>query len=143
MFRINDKNYELHNGMYYQQISELKQGLAFGELALLSEDSKRNATVKCITGTIFATLDRRNFDRSLKKIEARHTNKIITFLTSIPCFIGMKKGIVQKFIYFMTKERFIRNQVVYEQGQPVNAVYIVIKGDFESHRRLPPLEDQS
>ena len=43
----------------------------------------------------------------------------------------------------MTKERLIRNQVVYSQGSPVNAVYIVIKGDFESHRKLPPLEDQS
>lgn len=43
----------------------------------------------------------------------------------------------------MTKERFIRNQVVYEQGKPVDAVYIVIKGDFESHRKLPPLEDKT
>lgn len=76
-FGVDGKNFEFYNGVYYYQISELNQGQSFGELALLSSDSKRAATVKCQTQVIFATLDKRNFERSLNKIEARKNAKFI------------------------------------------------------------------
>lgn len=98
IFSLGDKNFEYYNGMYYFQVSELPAGKTFGELALLNSDNKRNATVKCVTTVTYAVLDRRNFDRSLKKIEARLTSKRIEFLAGIPCFLGMKKAVVQKFI---------------------------------------------
>ena len=60
-------------------------------MALISEDNRRNATVKCLTKVTYGVLDKRNFERSLKKIEGRRTHKLIEFLTAIPCFSDMKK----------------------------------------------------
>lgn len=43
-------------------ISDFKRGTAFGELALLSNDNKRNATIICETDVVFATLIRSDFE---------------------------------------------------------------------------------
>ena len=80
---------------------------------MISDDNKRNATIKCQTKVTYGVLDKRNFERSLKKIEMRRNNKFIEILSAIPCFIGMKKNAIQKFTYFMEKQRHVRKQVVY------------------------------
>lgn len=79
-FSIDDKNFDFYNGMYYFQISVLNEGQTFGELALLNADNRRNATVTCVTKCVFGVLDKRNFDRSLSKIEMRRTNQLLDFL---------------------------------------------------------------
>ena len=104
---------------------------------MVSSDNRRNATVKCLTKVTYGVLDKRNFDRSLSKIEQRRTHKLLEFLSAIPCFVGMKRTAIQKFVYFMEKRKCIRKQVVYSQGESANAVYIVIKGEFEQERTLP------
>jgi hypothetical protein len=49
-------------------LTVLRKGSAFGELALLHQENIRFATVMCETNVTFATLDKKNFDRSLKKV---------------------------------------------------------------------------
>ena len=60
-FCIDGKNFEFFNGTYYYQISVLGAGQSFGELALISDDNKRNATIKCLTKVTYGMLDKRNF----------------------------------------------------------------------------------
>ena len=49
----------------------------------------------------------------------------------------MKRTAIQKFVYFMEKQNYIRKQVVYSLGETAKAIYIVIKGEFEQERSLP------
>jgi len=72
----------------------LKIGAAFGELALLAEDSLRQATVTCETDVLFATLDRYHFKRACKSIQDRYDVETFNFLNGIPCF----KGVAKKYI---------------------------------------------
>lgn len=136
-FSIDNRNFDFYDGMYYFQISVLGEGQTFGELALVNQDNRRNATVKCMTKVTYGVLDKRNFDRSLNKIEQRRSHKLLEFLSGIPCFVGMKRTVIQKFVYFMEKQEYIRKQVVYSQGESAKAIYIVIKGEFEQERSLP------
>jgi CRP-like cAMP-binding protein len=41
----------------------------------------------------------------------------------------------------MEKIKFKRNQKVYSENQPINKVYIVWKGEFETEARLHKRED--
>ena len=42
---------------WWVKVASLKSGDTFGELALINND-KRNATLKCITDCVFATIDK-------------------------------------------------------------------------------------
>ena len=51
--------------LFYVEVSILKEGFAFGELALI-DNKPRAATIKCKENTHFAVLDKVHFDRILK-----------------------------------------------------------------------------
>lgn len=112
-FCINDQYYEFQNGVYFYKVLEQKKGAAFGELALMSSDNTRNATIHCDVECVFATLDKESFDLSLKKIEQRYNLKLMNFLTDIPCFSGMTKGNIHRFTYYLKRVKFHYKQVVY------------------------------
>jgi len=78
-FVMSKSTYEFYNGNYYLKVSELRKGSAFGELALLTSESTRYASVVCESDVNFATLDRKNFQLYLKKIESGHVLKLLNF----------------------------------------------------------------
>ena len=89
--------------------TELHAGSAFGELALLSADSTRQATVMSNTNVLMATLDRHNFNNCLTVIEQRKKLKITNFLAGIPNFVGLKKSSLLRFTKELTKAKYFRN----------------------------------
>ena len=79
-FTVDDVTYEWLDGAYYKKVSEIYAGKSFGELALLKDDL-RKATIKCEDDFVhFATLDQKNFQNSLQRIEAKRLNHLIEFL---------------------------------------------------------------
>lgn len=48
----------------------------------------------------------------------------------------MKKNSIMKFIHNLKKEKFHRKQEVYCEGEEVDSIFIVHKGEFELTRRL-------
>ena len=117
-------------------VTELNAGSAFGELALLSADATRQATVVCNTNVLMATLDRNNFNNCLTVIEQRKKIKITNFLSGIPNFVGLKKSSLLRFTKELTKAKYYRNQFVYQEGETINCLFIVLKGEFELSRKL-------
>lgn len=67
----------------------------------------------------------------------------MNFLLEIPSFSGMKKNSIFKFIHLIQKVKFKWNQTVYAEGDEINHVYIVWKGDFELARKLKKSEPTS
>ena len=95
------------------------------------------ATIRCIEGTHFATLDKYDYETSLAKIERKHMNKMIDFMMQIPCFRKWTKVSIVKFSYYLKKEKFKRNQVLYRAGDYANKIYIIKRGEIEMIRKLP------
>ena len=72
MFVLDDKTYEFVNGVYFMKVKDYYNGDSFGEMALLKADCLRNASIKCETDCLFASLNRSNFNKTLKLIEDRY-----------------------------------------------------------------------
>ena len=47
---------------------------------------------------------------------------------------------LKKVISVLTKKKFHRGQIVYQEGKRANKVYLVWKGEFELERKLPRAE---
>eukprot|EP00347_Sterkiella_histriomuscorum_P020337 403338195 len=120
----------------FREVAQLGPGKSFGELALI-QNKPRAATIRCYQETHFATLDKFDYETSLMKIERKHQNKILEFMMDIPCFRLFTKNSILKFSYYLQKEKFKRNQVLYQAGQKANFIYIIKSGEFEMTRKLP------
>lgn len=64
---------------WFVEVSKLKSGDCFGELALI-DDKPRAATITCITDCQFATLGDVDYNRVLAKQEIKKTEKKIQFM---------------------------------------------------------------
>lgn len=68
-FYLDELEFEYYNGVYFCNIGNLKRGNSFGELALISTDTTRNATIICETECVFAVLKKPSYDDFLHRIE--------------------------------------------------------------------------
>jgi hypothetical protein len=112
------------------EVAFLDVGMPFGEIALL-ENQPRLATIKCKSDWVFATMDREDFQKTLKKIETRNTNRIIEFFKNLPYFSTYSRKALGRLRLNFRYLKYKRNQVVFREGDPSDYVYIVVKGDFE------------
>ena len=98
----------------------------------------RKATIKCEDRCVhFATLDQKNFQSSLQRIEAKRLNHLIEFLQNIPCFKSQSRKAISRFTFLLKRKKFTRGQTVYAEGMPAEKIFIVFKGEFELAKKLP------
>ena len=136
-FSVKGFNFDYHNGTFFLQINTLKQGQAFGEVALVSQNAMRNATILCEAKSVHcATLSKESFQRTIDLVNARYRQSLLNFSQQIPCFGSLKKVFLQKFVTNFSKYRLVRNQTLYKEGDKVQYVVIVKKGEFELTRAL-------
>lgn len=57
-------------GQLFITVAQISSGGSFGELALIN-DTSRAATIQCLSDCYFATIDREDYNRILKKIELK------------------------------------------------------------------------
>jgi CRP-like cAMP-binding protein len=88
---LDELEFEYYNGVYFCHVGDLKRGTSFGELALISADTRRNATIICETDCVFAVLSKASYDNFLHRIELIRRNKLIDFISAVPCFKTLKK----------------------------------------------------
>ena len=63
----------LEDNEWFICVSTLSSGASFGELALIN-DAKRMATIKCISDCQFATIEKNEYQRVLRKLELKQFN---------------------------------------------------------------------
>lgn len=90
----------------------MTNGEGFGELALLS-NGFRAATIKCLKECTLGVLSKTDFQNSVGKIMKRQMEKTVNFLRNCPQFSHWSKTAIGKLLYYLKKESFIKNQVVY------------------------------
>ena len=118
-FSIDQSHFRFRNGIYFKKVVDLKAGDGFGELALVSAENQRTATVVCLTECLFATLARGDFDLSIKKIEEKRLQKIKKFLHQVPYFRYMRNSDIQRFTYCIQILKFKHGKTVYQENDPV------------------------
>ena len=62
------KEYETYE--WFVEVAQLTEGQSFGELALLN-NAPRAATIFCLSDCYFATLDKEDYVRVLKKVDKK------------------------------------------------------------------------
>lgn len=111
-----------------QEVSVLKAGSYFGELALLN-DAPRTATIVCREDCEFAVLSREDF----KEILARHTlwqvGEDIKFFSALPLFATSTTRAISTLIYHFKILKLQRNKVIFKEGDEATHLFIIKKGE--------------
>lgn len=112
------------------EVAHLGAGQSFGELALINGEP-RSATIKCNSECLFATINKDEYERVLKKIETREIAKKMEFFMSLPFLKGQTINQVKRILPGFTLQTYFRNQVVFSEKDTPEHVYIVQNGEFE------------
>ena len=103
----------------------------------------RNATIKTITDTHLAYMEKIGYERTLKSIEEKNIEKFVMFLRTLPLFADWNRVLLLKIRYFIQKVEYIRNSIIYHEGGKPTKVYIVVKGEFQESCKISLDEDLS
>lgn len=132
----------LRHAMKLKQVATLPAGSAFGEVALQT-DQPRSATIKTMEVTHFATLDRADYSRVLKRFLEKQQQERTEFLCRVSLFADWTVEERSKVSFLLQHKTFKKNEVVYQCDSPVLEIFIVKEGEFAVQRKLDSMNDDS
>ncbi|TNV87944.1 hypothetical protein FGO68_gene15687 [Halteria grandinella] len=127
---------QLQNQLFFQ-VTKLEQGMSFGELAL-NNNQPRAATIACREDCHFAVMVKADYQKCLQTITKKHLQTILDFLRELP-FIkhGMSsRSQLIKLQFNLHKKEYKRGQFVTKESDPLEHVFIIIKGEFEVTKKV-------
>ena len=117
------------------EVNVLSIGSSFGELALLS-NKPRAATIICREECDFAVLEKEDFRKILKYSEEKKLLEEMNFFASLTMFRNWNFNLV-KMLYVNTQTRVCGlREIVYEEGQEGDEMFIVQNGTFVVKKSL-------
>lgn len=116
-----------------EKISELKEGMLFGELAIMEEILKpRKATIKTknTSDCVLVTLERDHYQRILGHM-TQEINAHVDFLEELSHFknTGWTKRTLQNIVKNFERHIYPRNHVIYKEGDPCDFVFLIKSGE--------------
>lgn len=75
------------------------------------------------------------YQKVLLKKQKNELEEKSKFIQSIPFFVNWSNLNLTKFSYFFREIKFNRNQVVYNEGDMLDSIFVVRHGEFEVTRR--------
>ena len=114
----------------YKQLTVMRQGECFGELALISR-MPRAAGVICREDTHFAVLERDDYTHILGKIQDHQLQLKVDLLLRHPVFAKWTKASVQRLSYFFKIRHYKRKHTVFAAGALATEVFLIKTGDFQ------------
>jgi len=106
-------------------------GCAFGEIALIKSDGKRNATVTCEEDTHLAVLSKDDYTRILQQHETKQTNELCQYLKNYEFIRNTTKQKMRKIGHSLIVKEYTGGNTVIKQGDDVNGFYLIKEGEFE------------
>ncbi len=108
---------------------KLQSGKTFGEQALLVKNNEpmlRAATIKCTNDCHFAVMSKESFQNILKNKIQKTKLEQMGVLQNLPFFRVWTKTQLLKIVNFIIEPKnFIKNQLVYREGDPADTIFIV------------------
>ena len=118
------------NGVFkYNTVQTLKNGDVFGELAIIRK-KKRAATIVCLENTHLAVLMKKDYESILLEQETAKFQKILDFFNKT-LFKRCSNDRMTFIAYLYKKRKYVKDQIVFKEGQEPVECYIVKKGDIE------------
>ena len=118
------------NGVFkYNTVQTLKNGDVFGELAIIRK-KKRAATIVCLENTHLAVLMKKDYESILLEQETAKFQKILDFFNKT-LFKRCSNDRMTFIAYLYKKKKYVKDQIVFKEGQEPIECYIVKKGDVE------------
>ncbi|SPR02051.1 unnamed protein product (mitochondrion) [Plasmodiophora brassicae] len=135
-----DDNIFMHNELiseiYGPCVSSVGPGSTFGELALL-HGKARAATVVTRENTMFLTIKRKYFLRSLRKADTSGPAYIASFLKTVYEFQCCRTKELMKLARSACEIRhYMPEEYLCMQGQPASAIHVVVSGDVRLTRSV-------
>lgn len=129
------------------EFMKLRSGRTFGEQALLAKSSEpmlRAATIRCTEDCHFAVMSKESFQNILKSKIQKTKLEQMAVLQNLPFFLVWTKTQLLKIVNFIIEPKnFVKNQLVFREGDPADTIFIVQSGDYEASRRYQPQTDYS
>ena len=126
-----DINFLTRAGLVNQmtEVSELKPGDAFGELALIS-DKPRAASIEAKEVSILAVLSKAEFKKVLIQETERALKEKINFLEKLPIFQGYSRGLITRLSYYFQEIKYKKGDIVYKENSEATQILFVNCGEF-------------
>ena len=128
----------------FVEFCKLHPGKAFGEQALLKNNdlALRAATIKCTKDCHFAVMSKEDFQNILKNKIKKSKLDQMEVLQSLPFFRVWTKTQLLKLVNFIIEpKQYVKNQIVYNEGDISDSIYIIRQGEFEVSRKYYKDED--
>jgi len=121
-------------------VGYLREGDYFGEIALLTDEGKRIATVKAVTDVETVVLAREHFARfvSADELGGKSVMEAITSireLRNIPLFAELDGGQLAAVIAKFQLQKFPEGATVITQGEVGRRFYVIKEGEVGVHRQ--------
>lgn len=117
------------------EVSELKVGDSFGELALIS-DKPRAASIEAKELSIVAVLSKAEFKKVLIQEAEKALKEKINFLENLPVFKGYSRGLVSRLSYYFQEIKYKKGEIVYKARSEANKIYFVNNGEFKLSQNI-------
>lgn len=119
-----------------REVAQLQEGIHFGDLALKNEGETRKASIKMVTDCYLAYLDRRDYNRVMKTIMLRGSQKKMQVLKQSRLFQKVSQVKLQRIELDIKPIKLGLKQIVYREGDDVDGIYIVRKGSIKYQKDL-------
>lgn len=111
-------------------VVHLKDGVGFGELALIN-DTPRSATIRAVTDVHFATLEKEDFKNILGKEMRKRFANMLKYLNQFSIFKSMSRLALEKLALFFKKEEAFRGQKIVQEQNSSGTIFFIESGEFE------------
>ena len=116
----------------YYKVTDLNQGSAFGEYALINDNQQRTASIFVKENSIFGTLSSQSYKISLKSIQENNKKKDIEFVFNTKIFNQISIFVFSQnyWNYFIHRKIFL-GDYLFTQNQERNEIYFIQEGEFK------------
>lgn len=121
--------------MFLKAVTTLNNGIGFGELALLN-DKPRAATILTLEDTHFALLEKDDFNKIMAKALRDKFAEQVAFLTAFPFLSNLTRITKEKLCFMMKPTKYTFGQVVINEGEELNNIFLVESGEFEVSKNM-------
>lgn len=123
------------------EITRIEEGGSIGEYALVHK-KKRSATVRTLTPTHFATMNREAFEDVMFSIKKKETDIMVQFLSQYDFLKGLTYDTKAKISYNFNRKSYHLGQDVYKEGSAASKIYLIESGQFVITKDLYISRDQ-
>ncbi|XP_076096852.1 uncharacterized protein LOC143067454 [Mytilus galloprovincialis] len=114
-----------------QHVWTSNEGQAFGEVALIKEDCVRTASVVTDEDTDLMVVDRALYNRSVRDVLEREFHEKTEFVENNPLFKQWLPKMKKSMTIALQKETMHYGSPVVRQGQPVENIFFMLRGEAE------------